>query len=96
MTTKIRKQIYLEKRQDQQLKRMAEARGVSQAEVIRALIDAQSISASALPPDPAAWEKARQTMLELLAKGPITNRRRTWKRNDLYEERESRYGHRSD
>jgi hypothetical protein len=98
MPTKIRKQIYLEKRQDKQLKRIAEARGVSEAQVIRELIDAQAAgaAATALPADPAAWETARMTMLDLLAQGPLPNRRRNWTRDDLYEERLSRYGRRSD
>ena len=98
MSTKLRKQIYLEKRQDKLVKRLAEARGVSEAEVIRAAIDAQSTpaAASALPPDPAAWDKARKTMLALLAQGPLPNRRRNWTREYLYEERLGRYGPRSD
>jgi hypothetical protein len=98
MPTKVRKQIYLEPRQNRQLKRLAEARGVSEAEVVRQLISAEvsGSAASALPPDPAAWEKAHHTMLKLLAQGPLPNRRRTWKRDDLYGERMTRYGRRSD
>jgi len=95
MPTKIRKQIYLEKRQNQKLRRLAEARGVSEAEVIRELIEQQP--ASAAPPlDPAAWEKAQKTMRALLAQGPLPNRRRNWTREDLYEERLGRYGRRAD
>ena len=95
MPTKIRKQIYLDQRQNRQLKRLAEARGVSEATIVRELIDAQA-AASALPPDRAAWEAAHRTMLNLLAQGPLPNRKRNWKRDDLYEPRLSRYGHRSD
>jgi hypothetical protein len=98
VSTKVRKQIYLEQRQNRQLKRLAEARGVSEAEVVRQLISAEAggSATNSLPPDPAAWEKAHQTMLNLLAQGPLPNRRRNWTRDDLYEERLSRYGHRSD
>ena len=98
MSPKVRKQIYLEKRQDRLIKRLAEARGVSEAEVIRRLIDAQAANPAAdtLPPDPAAWKKARKTMLNLLAQGPLPNRRRNWTRDELYEERLSRYGRHSD
>ena len=56
MPAKVRKQIYLEQRQNRQLKRLAEARGVSEAEVVRELIEieASGSSAHSLPPDPAA------------------------------------------
>ena len=98
MPTKVRKQIYLEQRQNRQLKRLAEARGVSEAEVVRQLISAEALSgaASPLPPDPAAWEQAHRSMLNLLAQGPLPNRRRSWKRADLYEARLSVHGKRSD
>jgi hypothetical protein len=98
MPAKVRKQIYLDQRQNRHLKRLAEARGVSEAEVVRELIDSEALGTpmNRLPPDPAAWEKAHQTMLKLLAQGPLPNRRRNWTRDDLYAERLSRHGHRSD
>jgi ribbon-helix-helix CopG family protein len=96
MPTKVRKQIYLDQRQNRQLKRLAEARGVSEAEIVRQLIASQAQATSALPPDRAAWEAAHRTMLNLLAQGPLPNRKRSWKRDDLYEPRLSRYGHRAD
>ena len=40
MTQMLRKQIYIPKRQQVQLKRLAKARGVSEAEVIRQAIEA--------------------------------------------------------
>jgi len=97
MPTKVRKQIYLDQHQNRQLKRLAEARGVSEATIVRELIDAQAAAtaATALPPDRAAWEAAHQTMLNLLAQGPLPNRKRKWKRDDLYEPRLSRHGHRA-
>jgi hypothetical protein len=96
--TKIRKQIYLEKRQDQQLKRLAEARGVSEAEVIRQAVDRQLSPAveRPLPPSPEAWVIAHGKMLELQAQGPLPKEERRWTREELYEERLSRYGKSSD
>jgi hypothetical protein len=95
---KIRKQIYLEKKHDQQLKRLAEARGVSEAEVIRQAIDRQADSAAErlVPPNPHAWAVAYKKMLELQAQGPLPKRERRWTRDELYEERLSRYGQRPD
>ncbi len=94
MAVMVRKQVYIEPRQDAVLKQLAQARGVSEAELIRRAID-QQISGSqrlSLPPDPAAWEQAYQFMLDLHAQGPVAGQGRTWTREDIYEERLSRYG----
>ena len=59
----IRKQIYLEKRQQDAIRRMAAVRGVSEAEVIRQAIDAQRGQrprSSHL--DTSAWERALKLM----------------------------------
>ncbi len=96
MAQMIRKQIYIPKHQEARLKRLAKARGVSEAEIIRQAID-QQLSGGAshsFRPDPRAWEQAYQFMLSLQAKGPLPNRRRKWTREELYEERLSRYGRR--
>ncbi len=96
MSEMVRKQIYIQKRQKAQLKRAARARGLSEAELIRQAIDRQLVSSvKGLPHDPAAWERAMALMRSLQALGPIPNRRRAWTREDLYEERESRYGRRT-
>lgn len=94
---KIRRQIYLEKKHDQQLKRLAEARGVSEAEIIRQSLEqrfAEPINRP-VPGNPAAWRAAHETMLRLLAAGPLPKEPR-WTREELYEERLSRYGNRTD
>jgi hypothetical protein len=88
MSQMIRKQIYIQKRQNTQLKRMAKSRGVSEAEIIREAID-QKISGGVTQvpkSDPEALEK-----LFLFAR----SRRRLaggepykWNRADAYEERE--------
>ena len=98
MTTMVRKQIYIESRQDALLKRLARVRKTSEAELIRQAIDRQLGTGLGheLPSDSDAWEQAHQFMLELLARGPIEGKGRTWKREDLYEERLSRYGRDTD
>ena len=98
MTQMVRKQVYIRKRQRIALKRMARAQGVSEAELIRQAID-QQLSHSvvqAFTSNPKAWARARRFMLALRAREPLTNQPRAWKRDDLYEERLSRYGRRSD
>ncbi len=93
MTQMIRKQIYLQKRQDTLLKKLARSRQVSEAELIRQAIDQQigQMGMRTPLPDPEAWEKAHKFMLELRQRGPVPNRHRTWSRQDAYAERMSRY-----
>ena len=93
MSQMIRKQIYIEKRQEAILRKLARQRQVSEAELIREAIDRQLGDSSSHPirPDPAAWDRAHKFMLELRARGPLPNQPRTWKREDAYEERMSRY-----
>jgi hypothetical protein len=89
----VRKQIYIEPRQEVLLKQLAEARGVSEAELIRRAIDRQVGGGvqRPLPPDPVAWEQAYQFMLDLRTRGPAEGEQRSWRREELYEERMKRY-----
>lgn len=98
MSQMVRKQIYLLKRQEARLKRMAKLRGISEAEVIRSALDdvLRDVGTRPLHPDPEAWARARRVMLSLQAEGPLPNRRRSWTRDDLYEERLSCYDKHSD
>jgi len=98
MTRMVRKQVYIEPWQEAMLKRLVQTRGVSEAELIRQAIERHISSGRLqfLPPDPTAWEQAYQFMLDLRAHGPVTGRGRTWKREDLYKERLSRYDRDSD
>lgn len=98
MAQMIRKQIYIPKRQLLLLKRLAKARGVSEAEIIRQAIDRQISGASTQPfrPDSKAWERALALMKLLQAQGPLPDRPRNWTRDELYEERLNRYDRHSD
>lgn len=98
METMVRKQIYIHKRQEKLLKRQAKLRGMSEAELIREAIDHQLAEAAVrkpVPPDQEAWERALKFMQELHARGPLPIQGRTWKREDAYEERLSRYDRRT-
>ena len=93
----VRKQIYIQKRQQAILKRLARARGVSEAELIRQALDHQVNAGSrSAQPDPDAWEKARRFMLASHARGSLHGRARTWTRDELYEDRMKRYARRPD
>jgi hypothetical protein len=98
MAGMVRKQIYIEPRQEILLRQMAKRRSVSEAELIRLAIDRQlgNGELQPLPSDPVAWEQAYQFMMELRALGPIEGQARAWKRQELYEERINRYDSDSD
>ena len=92
MSQMVRKQVYLEKKQDRLLKRLAEARGVSEAEVVRRAIEreADTPGKQPAPGDPEAIEAViRYALKRRGSAGP--SRPHVWRREDAYEERESRY-----
>jgi hypothetical protein len=93
MAHMVRKQIYIQRRQQAMLRRLARLRGMSEAEIIRQAIEreVETRATKALPGDSGALQsflkfaRSRQP-------GGSTAARRTWKRDDLYEERLNRYG----
>ncbi len=90
MTQMIRKQIYIQRRQQVALKRLARLRGLSEAEVIRQAIEreAEAGAIKLLPGDTAALQDFLKFARSRRATGGT---RRAWKRDDLYEERLNRY-----
>jgi hypothetical protein len=87
---KIRKQIYLDKKHDQQLKRLAEARGVSEAEVIRQAIEHEAAAAGPLPRRLEAFNEFKKAALERRKLG-ITGEPYKWNRDEIYAERMDRF-----
>jgi hypothetical protein len=94
MSDMVRKQFYIHKRQQLLLKRLSQARGVSEAEIVRQAIERETTGSSLLPtpPDRAAWEEivsfleARKT----LTFGSEGGEPYQWNREDAYQERERR------
>lgn len=70
----VRKQVYIEERHDEILKRLARERNVTEAELIREGIDGLGTARRPLPPDPAAWEEALAFLRRL--KAPARSGRR--------------------
>ncbi len=93
----VRKQIYLDERRNEVVRRIARARGVSEAEVIREAIDAhggRQTRKSVL--DPKAWKQALKFMRSLQStKNRSGSKPRKWNRDELYEDRLKRYGNRT-
>ncbi|HRN68685.1 MAG TPA: CopG family transcriptional regulator [Promineifilum sp.] len=84
MSTKIRKQIYLDRDQELQLKRLAAAIGSSEAEIIRHSLDSRLGMPKQLPRDLSAWEEEKQFIEDWIARGTVGGGR-IWKREDLYD-----------
>ncbi len=87
-----RKQIYIPERQQSQLKRLSKQRGVSEAEIIRQAIEREMLSAATRPlsGDSSALEDFIRFGLSRRAVEETTGR--GWTRDELYEERLSRFG----
>jgi hypothetical protein len=84
MTRMVRKQVYIEPRQETLLKRLARDKGVTEAEIIRQAIDRQTQSISLPRRDLEAWRQERAFIERMIQQGPVPGGRR-WCREDLYE-----------
>ena len=92
MAGMVRKQVYIEKRQDEALKRTARRRGVTEAELVREALALRSDdSGLAAVPDREAWLSFERFVLRERRKGALPARGRSWTRGDLYAERIGRW-----
>lgn len=88
----VRKQIYLEDRQEAQLKRLARQLGMSEAALIRQSVDRGLCSGAVLSRDPAAWEDIKAFIHKRMRHVPSVAREthpRRWRRDDLYDQSRS-------
>jgi hypothetical protein len=90
MSEMVRKQFYIHERQQEQLKRLSQARRVSEAEIIRQAIEreAAAVASGPAPPDRAVWEQIKRFVEMRKALGPGCEPYQ-WNRQHAYEERES-------
>lgn len=86
----VRKQIYIYPQQDEEIKRLAQTRATSEAELIREALDTllnqPSALAGPLPPDEAAWQSILQSIRDLQVH-PERHEPYRWNREEIYEER---------
>lgn len=82
MTKMVRKQVYIESRQEGMLKRLARETGATEAEIIRQAIDLQGRAYSLPRRDMDAWREERAFIDHLIQLGPVPGQRR-WRREDL-------------
>jgi len=93
MTTRmVRKQIYIQKRQDALLKRLSQARGLSEAEIIRQAIEREVAGVPAQPTaaDRSAWQEL-VSFLEARQGAAAGHQPYHWNREEIYNEQESRW-----
>jgi hypothetical protein len=89
-TAMIRKQIYINQEQQNKLRNLAKQRGTSEAEVIRQYIDNDPSSLeNTIPKDS---KTALEEILKYASKPRgLTGNPYQFNRNDIYQERESRW-----
>ena len=92
MSEMIRKQIYIHKRQEILLKRLARARGLSEAEIVRRAIEREASGNSPQPlaADGSAWDEILEFVAGRKALGS-QGEPYYWDRQDAHQERENRY-----
>ena len=92
MSEMVRKQFYIHRRQHILLRRLSQARGVSEAEIVRQAIEREATGASSLstPPDRAAWEEIIGFVEARKALDSEGGKAYQWNREDAYAERENR------
>ena len=90
-TQMVRKQIYIQKRQDILIKQIAQARGVSEAELIRQAIERElSGGRQPVPSSTTALDDfAKLALSKRIPEGKAKPYR--WNREEIYNERESRW-----
>jgi len=84
MASKVRKQVYIEPRQEAVLKRLGKEHGLTEAELIRRAIDQFTRTLHFPWRDLAAWEAERAYIQNLIRQGPVAGKR-TWRREELHE-----------
>ena len=84
MSRMVRKQVYIESRQEILLKRLAQQTGITEAEIIRQAIDLHAKTAILPNRDLTAWQRELSFIDDLIRQGPVPGGR-TWRREELHE-----------
>ncbi len=81
-----RKQIYIAQTQDRGLRTLARRRGRTESELIREGIDKVLVGSFQPRLDTDAWKEALASIDRLIRLGPVKGKR-TWTREEIYDER---------
>jgi predicted DNA-binding protein len=85
MPAMVRKQLYIEPRQERILKRLARKTGKTEAEILREALDRHAGEILREQERLKLWEEQKEFIRQWIAKGPVPKTERTWKREDLYD-----------
>jgi hypothetical protein len=81
----VRKQVYIEARQEEVLKFLARDLGISEAELIRRGLNGIIEGQVELPRDRSAWQEQKRFIEARMKKQTRkSGKKRTWRREDLY------------
>jgi putative heme degradation protein len=83
-SSKVRKQVYIERDQEEMLKRWSAELGISEAEIIRQAIAGQTLRLRSRFRDVEAWRSEQEFIRSLIEQGPLPGSRR-WTREEVYE-----------
>lgn len=84
MADMVRKQVYIEQRQERLLKERAKKYRVTEAELIRRALDRGLERAASRAPDPEAWKRV-EAFVARHRTPRVTQRQRAWTRDALYD-----------
>ena len=84
MSTRIRKQVYIDPEHEEALKRLAEASGRSEADLIRAALDHHISHTAPIKRSYEAWQEIEPFIGKRMKQDSLTGAR-AWKREDLYD-----------
>lgn len=84
MPKMVRKQLYIEARQEDLIKAKSKELNISEAELIRRGINATIVSATSVGKDLEAWESSKKFITRLMKKGRVEPGRK-WRREELYD-----------
>ncbi len=84
MPVMVRKQVYLEPRQNRRLKQVAKKAGVTEAEIIRRALEERLRDLESADNRLKAWQESKAFIDQWIAKGPVPAGRR-WTRDELHD-----------
>lgn len=86
MSKMVRKQLYIEPRQDKLLKERARRYRITEADLIRQALDAALLTSTGLSaPDPTAWQQVKRYIEHRAKTARVKKVRRRWTRDELYD-----------
>ena len=81
----VRKQLYITRSQENLLKKRAKEMGLTEAEIVREAIDKAAYRVEYPRSSAEKWQKEISFINKRIASSQIDQKKRTWKREDLYD-----------